>query len=157
VTAPLLSVDSLSVALPSGGDRALAVEDVSFALAKGEILCIVGESGSGKSISASAIMGLLPKRLPAVKGAITFGGRDLLKLPKEAMRAIRGRDIAMIFQEPMTALNPIMPVGRQIAEVLEAHGEGDEASNCSPRSAFPRRSRPSTPIPSASPAASASA
>jgi peptide/nickel transport system ATP-binding protein len=91
VTAPLLSVDSLSVALPSGGDRALAVEDVSFALAKGEILCIVGESGSGKSISASAIMGLLPKRLPAVKGAITFGGRDLLKLPKEVMRAIRGR------------------------------------------------------------------
>jgi ABC-type glutathione transport system ATPase component len=128
VTAPLLSVDNLSVALPSSGDRPFAVEDVSFALAKGEILCIVGESGSGKSISASAIMGLLPKRLPAVKGAITFGGRDLLKLPKEAMRAIRGRDIAMIFQEPMTALNPIMPVGRQIAEVLEAHGEGDEAS-----------------------------
>jgi ABC-type glutathione transport system ATPase component len=124
----LLTVEGLSVALPRGGDRPHAVEDISFTLAKGEILCIVGESGSGKSISASAIMGLLPKRLPAVKGSIRFGGRDLLALPKEAMRAIRGRDIAMIFQEPMTALNPIMPVGKQIAEVLEAHGEGDDTS-----------------------------
>jgi peptide/nickel transport system ATP-binding protein len=125
---PLLSVEGLSVALPSGAERAHAVDDVSFMLAKGEILCIVGESGSGKSISASAIMGLLPRRLPAVKGRIMFGGRDLLALSKPAMRAIRGREIAMIFQEPMTALNPIMPVGRQIGEVMEAHGEGDASS-----------------------------
>ncbi len=124
----LLIVDGLSIALPTGGDRPYAVEDVSFILAKGEILCIVGESGSGKSISASAIMGLLPRRLPAVKGSITFAGRDLLKLPKDAMRGVRGKDIAMIFQEPMTALNPIMPVGKQIAEVLEAHGVGDTGS-----------------------------
>jgi ABC-type glutathione transport system ATPase component len=125
MTEQLLSVKGLSVALPAGGDRAYAVEDISFTLSRGEILCIVGESGSGKSISASAIMGLLPKRLPAVKGSIAFAGRDLLQLSKDQMRAIRGRDIAMIFQEPMTALNPIMPVGKQIAEVLEAHGEGN--------------------------------
>jgi ABC-type glutathione transport system ATPase component len=128
VSDALLTVANLTVALPPGGDRPHAVEDISFALAKGEILCIVGESGSGKSISASAIMGLLPKRLPAVRGSITFGGRDLLKVGKDGMRAIRGRDIAMIFQEPMTALNPIMPVGKQIAEVMEAHGEGNAAS-----------------------------
>ena len=128
MSAPLLSVSGLTVALPPGGDRPHAVEDVGFDLARGEILCIVGESGSGKSISAAAIMGLLPRRLPAVAGSIRFGGRDLLRLGKEEMRAIRGREIAMVFQEPMTALNPIMPVGQQIAEVMEAHGEGDAAS-----------------------------
>ncbi len=121
---PLLQVTGLSVALPAGADRLHAVEDIIFTLSKGEILCIVGESGSGKSISAAAIMGLLPKRLPVVKGSITFEGRDLLTLPKDAMRGVRGKHIAMIFQEPMTALNPIMPVGEQIAEVMEAHGVG---------------------------------
>jgi peptide/nickel transport system ATP-binding protein len=128
MTEPLLAIRDLSIALPPGGDRAHAVDDLGFDLAAGEILCIVGESGSGKSILASAIMGLLPKRMPPVAGQIIFDGKDLLTLPKEAMRAIRGKRIAMIFQEPMTALNPIMPVGRQIAEVMEAHGEGDDAS-----------------------------
>jgi ABC-type glutathione transport system ATPase component len=125
---PLLTVENLTVALPEGADRPHAIENISFTLAAGEILCIVGESGSGKSISASAIMGLLPKRLPATGGSITFDGQDLLKLSKEEIRAIRAKRIAMIFQEPMTALNPIMPVGEQIAEVLEAHGLGDNAS-----------------------------
>jgi ABC-type glutathione transport system ATPase component len=128
MTEPLLTIKGLSIALPPGGDRIHAVEDLDFNLAKGEILCIVGESGSGKSISAAAIMGLLPKRLPVVAGQILFDGKDLLTLPKDAMRALRGKRIAMIFQEPMTALNPIMPVGQQIAEVMEAHGEGDDAS-----------------------------
>jgi peptide/nickel transport system ATP-binding protein len=127
VSAPLLAVEGLTVALPPGGDRSNAVEDVSFALAAGEILCIVGESGSGKSIAASAIMGLLPKRLPATAGRIVFEGEDLLRLPPEAMRSLRGRRLAVVFQEPMTALNPIMKVGAQIGEVLEAHGLGAAA------------------------------
>ncbi len=128
MSAPLLCVENLTVALPAGGDRPHAVEDIDFTLAAGEILSIVGESGSGKSISASAIMGLLPKQLPATSGRILLDGQDLLKLSKEDMRGVRGRRIAMIFQEPMTALNPIMPVGKQIAEVMEAHGEGNDAS-----------------------------
>jgi peptide/nickel transport system ATP-binding protein len=127
VSAALLAVESLTVALPPGGDRPNAVEDVSFALGAGEILCIVGESGSGKSIAASAIMGLLPKRLPATAGRIVFEGEDLLRLPEDAMRSLRGRRLAMVFQEPMTALNPIMKVGAQIGEVLEAHGVGSAA------------------------------
>jgi peptide/nickel transport system ATP-binding protein len=128
MSVPLLTVENLTIALPAGADRPNAVENVSFTLAAGEILCIVGESGSGKSISASAIMGLLPKRLPATGGRIVFDGQNLLTLSKDEMRAIRAKRIAMIFQEPMTALNPIMPVGEQIAEVLEAHGVGDTSS-----------------------------
>lgn len=124
----LLSVRNLTVALPPGGDRPHAIEDVSFTLNAGEIVCIVGESGSGKSISAATIMGLLPRRLPVKTGQVVFEGRDIVAMSAEEKRAIRGRRAAMIFQEPMTALNPIMPIGRQIAEVLEAHGEGDANS-----------------------------
>ena len=128
MTEPLLRVSKLSVALPRGGDRTHAIEDMSFDLAAGEILCIVGESGSGKSVAAAAIMGLLPPPLPVRSGSILFEGSDLLALPPEDMRTRRGRRLAMIFQEPMTALNPIMRVGRQIEEVLEAHGQGDGTS-----------------------------
>ena len=120
--AALLEVEGLTVDLPRGADRRHAIEDVSFALARGEILCIVGESGSGKSITAGAIMRLLPE--PHVRvgaGAIRLEGVDLLSLPAERFRQIRGARIAMIFQEPMTALNPVMRVGDQVAEVLEAH------------------------------------
>jgi ABC-type glutathione transport system ATPase component len=118
----LLSVDGLTVALPPGADRAHAVEDVSFTLDAGEILCIVGESGSGKSVSANAIMGLLPRGLPIVRGSIGFDGAELTRLAPERMRQLRGARIGMIFQEPMTALNPLMRVGDQILEVLRVHG-----------------------------------
>lgn len=117
----LLTVQNLSIALPEGADRALAVRDVSFTLDEGEILCIVGESGSGKSMSANALMGLLPEGVTPAAGTITFEGRDLLTLGETDMLALRGRDIAMIFQEPLSALNPLMRIGDQIAEVFEAH------------------------------------
>ncbi|MGF1552329.1 MAG: ABC transporter ATP-binding protein [Paracoccaceae bacterium] len=118
----LLAVRDLTVALPPGADRAHAVEGVSFELAAGEILCVVGESGSGKSVSANAIMGLLPEGLEVVSGRIDFDGRDLLSLSEAQMMALRGRRVSMVFQEPMSALNPLMRVGAQIAEAFEAHG-----------------------------------
>lgn len=118
---PLLSVENLSVALPTGGDRKYAVHDISFTLSPNEILCIVGESGSGKSVSANAIMGLLPEALRPESGRIMFNGTDLLQQREEALLRLRGKDIAMIFQEPMSALNPVMQVGEQIAEVMAVH------------------------------------
>ena len=119
----LLTVRNLTVALPPGADRPNAVEDVGFSLHAGEILCIVGESGSGKSVSAGAIMGLLPAALRPTAGTIHFEGDDLLKTTPARMRALRGARLGMIFQEPMTALNPLMRVGDQIAEVLQVHGK----------------------------------
>ncbi len=116
-----LDVRNLTVALPPGADRANAVQDISFTVASGEILCVVGESGSGKSVGASAVMGLLPRGLRP-RGSIVFEGADLLRASPAAMRAIRGARIGMVFQEPMTALNPVMRVGEQVAEVLRVHG-----------------------------------
>ena len=118
----MLTVEGLRVALPPGADRLNAVEDVSFSVAPGEILCIVGESGSGKSVSAGAIMGLLPPALKPVGGRILFEGQDLLQARPGALRALRGKRLGMIFQEPMTALNPLMRVGDQVAEVMQVHG-----------------------------------
>ncbi len=118
---PLLCVEQLTVALPPGSDRPHAVKDLSFDLRAGEILCIVGESGSGKSISANAIMGLLPMYLKPQAGRILFKGRDLLQLNEEELLALRGKEIGMVFQEPMSALNPLMRVGEQIAEVMAVH------------------------------------
>ncbi|HBI82698.1 MAG TPA: ABC transporter ATP-binding protein, partial [Alcaligenaceae bacterium] len=117
----LLQVQNLTVALPAGGDRPYAVQDVSFTLNKNEILCIVGESGSGKSISANAIMGLLPTYLKPESGRILFRDQDLLQQSEETLLGLRGKDIGMIFQEPMSALNPVMKVGDQIAEVMAVH------------------------------------
>ncbi len=116
-----VAIEKLSVALPSDGDRPFAVEEISLEVAKGEILCVVGESGSGKSVLASAIMGALPHGLRHAEGRIIFGGRDIAALPEQELRAIRGRHIAMIFQEPMAALNPAIRIGEQIAEILEIH------------------------------------
>ncbi|KAJ30977.1 ABC transporter ATP-binding protein [Sulfitobacter pontiacus] len=116
---PLLEVRDLTVALPEGADRINAVDGISYRLDPGKITCIVGESGSGKSMTANAIMGLLPK--PHVKvtaGALMFEGDDLLTRSEADMRKVRGAEISMIFQEPMTALNPLMTVGQQIAEVI---------------------------------------
>ncbi|SFT27907.1 ABC transporter ATP-binding protein [Methylobacterium sp. yr668] len=119
---PVLVVEKLAIALPPGADRPYAVDRVSFTLRAGEILCIVGESGSGKSMSANAAMGLLPETVRPVGGRILLGGTDLLTLDEADLYAVRGRRIAMIFQEPMTALNPLMRIEAQIAEVFAAHG-----------------------------------
>src|ERR1700761_1754611 len=119
--APILSIENLTLALPAGADRALAVDNISLALHPRQILCVVGESGSGKSVCASAVMGLLPRAIRPVAGAIHFEGRDLLNLSAAEWRTLRGRRIAMIFQEPMTALNPVIRIGDQIMEAFEAH------------------------------------
>src|SRR5882672_8075446 len=119
---PVLDVQGLTVRLPGGADRTNAVENVSFAVGPGEIVCVVGESGSGKSVTAHAIMGLLPPgQLTATAGRVLLEGEDLLLKSPAEMRRIRGDRISMIFQEPMTALNPVMKVGDQIAEVLDIH------------------------------------
>jgi peptide/nickel transport system ATP-binding protein len=118
---PVISIRNLTVSLPTGADRAWAVEDVSLDVGRNEIVCIVGESGSGKSITAHAIMGLLPRGVTVKSGSIRFDGVDLLKEPPEAMRKRRGRDIAMIFQDPMAALNPVMTIGAQVSEQIRAH------------------------------------
>jgi peptide/nickel transport system ATP-binding protein len=118
---PLLSVQNLKVRLPSGGDRPYAVRGVSFDLSPDEIVCVVGESGSGKSILAKTVMGLLPRKLSVESGTIEFEGRSLLELREGQRRALRGEQMSMIFQEPMSALNPLHTIGRQIDEVLRIH------------------------------------
>jgi len=118
---PVLSVRNLALTLPQGSDRTHALQDLSFDLSSKEILCIVGESGSGKSLCAQAVMGLLPKAIGVERGQILFEGSDIAKLSQSELRAVRGKRISMIFQEPMTALNPSMRIGEQIAEVFEAH------------------------------------
>ncbi len=119
--APLVSIQKLTIALPQGADRPYAVQEVSFDLHRGEILCVVGESGSGKSMSSNAIMGLLPPYLVPQSGRILFQGRDLLRQDEATLLAMRGKDMAMVFQEPLSALNPLMTVGEQIAEVMRVH------------------------------------
>ena len=120
----VLSVDSLSTEFASEAGTVRVVDGVSFDLTAGETLGLVGESGCGKSVTALSIMGLLPKPAGRVAGGrIVLNGEDLLRLPKDAMQQIRGRRIAMIFQEPMTALNPVQRVGRQLIEMLRLHGD----------------------------------
>ena len=123
-TGDALIVENLFVRLPPGADRDYAVQEISFTLKKGEILCVIGESGSGKSVTANAAMGLFPTVLKPEGGRILFHGQDLLTLPQEALRDLRGRAISMIFQDPMSALNPLMTVGDQITGVMRAHGVG---------------------------------
>jgi peptide/nickel transport system ATP-binding protein len=116
-----LELKNLSVALPRGGDRPQAVSEVSFAVERGEILCLVGESGSGKSVIAQAIMGLLPKTLPVAGGEVLLEGEALTRAAEARIRELRGARMAMIFQEPVTALNPVMRCGAQLDEVLQEH------------------------------------
>ncbi|WP_027535609.1 ABC transporter ATP-binding protein [Bradyrhizobium sp. WSM3983] len=119
---PAVSIKNLRIALPKGAERPFAVDGVSLDLRPGKIVCVVGESGSGKSMCAHALMGLLPDTVSVTSGEIQFEGRDLLKLDDDGWRDLRGRRLAMIFQEPMTALNPLMRIGDQMAEMFEAHG-----------------------------------
>jgi oligopeptide/dipeptide ABC transporter ATP-binding protein len=118
----LLEVHDLTTSFQTGGGEVTAVEDISFSLDTGEILGLVGESGSGKSVTALAVMGLLPR--PAARilgGRIFFEGQDLLKLSDRQMQRLRGPGIAMVFQEPMTSLNPVFTIGEQIMETIRAH------------------------------------
>ena len=122
MTAPLLSVRDLSVAFHQGNAETLAVDRVSFDIAPGEVVALVGESGSGKSVSAASILKLLP--YPAAShpsGEILFEGRDLMTASEQELRAVRGNDITMIFQEPMTSLNPLHNIEKQIGEILALH------------------------------------
>ena len=117
----LLEVDNLQTHFrtPDGVNR--AVDGISFAVEAGETVAIVGESGCGKSVTANSILRLVPQPPGRIGGAIRFQGKDLLKLSERAMREVRGNDISMIFQEPMTSLNPVLTIGRQIAEPLRLH------------------------------------
>jgi len=130
---PLLAVKGLTVDYHGMHNAERAVDGVSFSIARGETLALVGESGSGKSTIAHALMRLIPRGAGSVSsGSIAFEGQDLLALPEAAMRAVRGGRIAMVFQDPMMALNPVHRVGRQIAESLLAHGKA------TPRTAIDR-------------------
>lgn len=119
---PVLAIKNLKIELPAWSDRPLAVDDVSLTLAQGEILCVVGESGSGKSMLGKSLMGLLPKPHVSITGGqIDFQGQNITQLDEHEWRQLRGQHIAMIFQEPMTALSPLMRIGQQIEEVMMVH------------------------------------
>jgi oligopeptide/dipeptide ABC transporter ATP-binding protein len=129
MAAPLLAIDGLSVAFDSEAGRREVLRDVSLSIAAGEVLGVVGESGSGKSVTALAVMGLLGAQGAITAGRVDFDGHDLARLDGRAMCGVRGRRIGMIFQEPMTSLNPLLTVGFQAAEVLRAHmGMGKAAA-----------------------------
>src|SRR6187402_512390 len=118
----LLSVEHLTTVFDLEAGLAPAVIDVSFDVKAGETLCLVGESGSGKSVTALSILGLVQRPGRIAGGKIVFKGRDLLSLDERAMQKIRGAEIGLVFQEPMTALNPVFTVGNQIEETLAVHG-----------------------------------
>lgn len=122
MTNTLLNISNVDISLPEGSERLLAVENLCVDLVHGETLCIVGESGSGKSLTARALMGLLPApHVRVSQGQINFCGEDLTKVSERRLREIRGSEISMIFQEPMTALNPVMTIGGQIDEIFRYH------------------------------------
>lgn len=120
MTSPLLKIENLNVSFPTQSGEVPAVRDLNFDIPESGVLGLVGESGSGKSATALAIMRLLPPQA-RVSGQIRFANNDLLTLPEQEIRRIRGAGISMIFQEPMTALNPVMRVGNQVAEAILAH------------------------------------
>ena len=120
---PLLSVEDLRVEFWTSRGIVYAVNGISFDVAAGETLGIVGESGCGKSVTSLALLGILSRAGKVTAGTALFEDRDLLKLDDEQLRKIRGREIAMIFQDPMSSLNPVLTVGRQIREALETHFE----------------------------------
>ena len=118
---PVLSVEGLSIALPEGGDRPFAVENVSFEVKPNEVVCLVGESGSGKSMIAHAVLSLLPKSVAVASGVVNVAGHNPVKLDRQALRRLRGGEAAMIFQEPLSSLNPLKRVGKQIEEMIVTH------------------------------------
>ena len=117
----VLTIDRLSLSFVNEAGAIHALDEVSFALGKGEVLSLVGESGCGKSVTAMAIMGLLPRGTARATGSILLGGQDLLKASEKEMRRLRGNRIGMVFQDPMTSLDPVHTVGMQIAEVVRRH------------------------------------
>ena len=152
---PLLVVDDLHVSFPTDRGLVRAVDGVSFTLEQGRTLGVVGESGSGKTVLSRAVMGLLPHGTPQT-GSVRFEGRDLRTLSPEAMRNIWGAEIAMVFQDPMTSLNPVVKIGRQLTEGLRHHLHVDkrEARGHRPRAAalgrHPRAGAPAGPVPASS-------
>jgi oligopeptide/dipeptide ABC transporter ATP-binding protein len=117
----LLSIENLKVGRPMDGSFSTVLEDVSFSINKGEFVAVVGESGCGKSMTALSIMGLLPKIMNVHSGSIYYKGKDITKLSKKEINKIRGKEISMIFQEPMTSLNPSFTIGNQLTEVFKYH------------------------------------
>jgi peptide/nickel transport system ATP-binding protein len=124
----LLEVRGLTVRFPTSDGVVQAVSDVSFSLSRGETLGIVGESGSGKSVSNLAIMGLLNRSRTVIAGEVEFKGRDLLTLPPDELRKVRGKEVAMVFQDPFACLHPMYRVGAQIAEAFTAHSDAGKAA-----------------------------
>jgi peptide/nickel transport system ATP-binding protein len=141
----LLSVEDVVVDLPTPRGNLRAVDRVNLTVGAGQTLGVVGESGCGKTMLSRAILQLLPKKAK-LSGRVMFDGQDLLQLSPEKLRKLRGRSLAVVFQDPMTSLNPVLTIGTQLIETLQEHLELDDAtarnaaSNCSPRSAFPRPS-----------------
>lgn len=127
--APLLSVERLTAGFDTSSGFVPAAEDVSFHLAAGETLCVVGESGSGKSVTALSIIRLLPPPGRLASGTIRFDGRDVMALSERDMDRVRGAQIGFVFQEPMTALNPVFTIGQQIEETLRVHGRADRRTS----------------------------
>ncbi|WP_298327022.1 ABC transporter ATP-binding protein [Haloactinopolyspora sp.] len=123
---PVLSVRDLRVAFRTGGGLARVVNGVDFDVEPGETLAIVGESGSGKSVTSLAVLGLLPQAVTEVHGSAVFDGDELIGRSEEHLRRVRGAGIGMVFQDPMTSLNPVLTVGRQIAEALQAHEKASD-------------------------------
>jgi oligopeptide transport system ATP-binding protein len=127
--APLLEVKDLHTEFRTGAGVVRAVDGISYTVEQGETVAIVGESGSGKSVGALSILRLIPDPPGRItRGAVLFAGRDLMQLPDAQMREVRGGDIGMVFQEPMTSLNPVLTIGRQITETLEQHRRADHAA-----------------------------
>jgi peptide/nickel transport system ATP-binding protein len=121
VAEPILSVRGLEVTFTGSGRKVPAVRGIDFDIGAGEVLGIVGESGSGKSVTSLALTGLLPATAE-VRGSIRFGDVEVIGAPAETLRQMRGRDVGMIFQDPTTTLNPVLPIGRQLTEGQVAHG-----------------------------------
>lgn len=127
MSTPILEIHGLQVALPPGADRPHAVDGVSLSIPAGRTLCVVGESGSGKSVMSTTVMGLLPRELRVGGGRIALKGEDLLAAPPARLRQLRGQAMGMVFQEPMTALNPVMTCGDQVDELLRTHTDWSAA------------------------------
>ena len=162
-SAPLLQAEGVTVRFDACERPFDVVRDVSFTLHPGRTLCLVGESGCGKSMTALSLLRLIPEPGSLAAGRILFEGRDLAELSESAMERVRGRDIGMIFQEPMTSLNPVIRVGEQVAEPLMRHlrlskrPRSPKPWNCSGWSAYPRRTCASATTRTSFPAVCASA